>query len=93
MSLILETFRKSAIDVIDYDFDYSLWLSKRGNDTINSFTVTAPSDLHIEQSVQLQNTIKTFIGGGISGKNYELSCTIQTVGGRTKQATVRLIIN
>lgn len=93
MSLILETFRKSTVDVIDYDFDYSLWLSKRGNDTISSFSVTVPTGLTIVESVQIQNTIKTFIQGGVSGKNYEVSCVIQTTGGRTKSATIRLVIN
>lgn len=90
--MIIETFRKSAVDVIDYDFDFSAWLSKRGNDTIDTFTVTATTGISVVQSSKNLNVIKAFIGGGIDGKNYEVSCTIHTVGGRTKQATIRIII-
>lgn len=88
----LETFRKSPVDVIDYDFDYSLWLSKRGNDTISSYRMVVPTDLIVDQVVQIQTTIKAFIRGGVIGKNYDVSCIIETAGGRTKQATIRLVI-
>jgi hypothetical protein len=90
--MILETFKKSPVEVIDYDFDFSAWLLKRGNDMISSFTVTCSDGLYITQSTKISNVIKAFVSGGVDTKSYEVSCVINTAGGRTKEAKIKIII-
>lgn len=90
---ILETFQKNSTDVIDYDFDYSAWLTSRGGDSINSFSVTVPAGLYKGSTQQMGNIIRVFIGGGTIGQSYEVSCQINTSGGRAKQAKIRIFVS
>ncbi|HET8685811.1 MAG TPA: hypothetical protein VFM18_04010 [Methanosarcina sp.] len=89
---IIKTFYKNSTDILDYDFDFGDWISIRGQDTIISVEGVVDPGLTLYNVVQEINIVKVFVGGGVVGKSYNVSCVIQTAGGRRKTATIRLYI-
>lgn len=89
MSSVLGRFTKQPADVLDYDFDYSDWLTDRG-DTISTFTVTADAGITIGTTVHLSGVVKVFLSGGVDGGSYKITVTAVTTGGRTKQAEIQV---
>lgn len=89
MSGVLGRFYKQPVDVLDYDFDFSDWLTDRA-DTILSFTVTADTGLTVGDTSTVDGVVKVFLSGGTSGQQYKVTCTVVTNGGRTKQAELAI---
>lgn len=80
----IKRFTKYPSEVIDYDFDFTLWLADRGNDTIVSFEAFADPGVLIAASVQIGSIVRVFVGSGDSGNQYRVAVEIVTAGGRTK---------
>jgi len=83
-------FTKRINDNLDFDFDFTNWLSTRA-DTIQTFTVTAPG-LTKGSVTQSAGVVKVFLAGGTRGSKYPLICKIVTTGGRTKEVSTSLTI-
>lgn len=75
---------KRQADVVDYDIDFTAWLEKRGKDTISSYSVSAEQG-SISTHTRKAGVVKAFVSGGEVGKEVKVVCTINTVGGRTKE--------
>lgn len=93
---ILKTHTKQPSDRLDYDFDYSQWLS--ANDEILSavFAVesmdgmTPPSPMVVSSEVTAATYTKVWLEGGQAGEIYKVSCTITTTRGRVKQDEIKI---
>ena len=88
--MILGNFTKQPVDVVDYDIDYSEWLSE--GDTIESATVTvAPAtNLVIDSLFVNDPRIKIWVSGGTNGVTYKVTVTATTADGRVKQDEFRV---
>lgn len=84
-------FVKAPSDILDYEWDWSVWLPT--GDTISTFSFTADTGITIETNPAASNTTTTatvFLGGGTAGTTYNVTCQITTVGHRTAQWTQQL---
>lgn len=87
--MILGKFIKQPADVVDYDIDYSDWLSS--GDTVASATSTvSPTGLTLGTIVVSSTSVKHWLSGGTSGVTYKVTVTAVTTGGRTVQHEFRV---
>jgi len=77
------TFYKDPGDIQDYDISFANWAAALG-DTLQSFTVVAPSGITTVSSSRSGSVVKIWVDGGLSGESYTYSVSVTTVGGRTK---------
>ena len=83
----LEWPSKDPDATLDYDIDWSAWL---GQDTIAGSVWTVPAGL---TSVLEENTTtkaSIWLTGGTAARNYTITNTITTAGGRVQSRSVRL---
>jgi len=80
----LGNFTKQPVEVIDYDIDYSEWLTP--GDNVESAAVTVePAGLTIESTFINDPRVKIWVSGGSNGTQYKLTITTTTADGRVKQ--------
>jgi hypothetical protein len=86
----MNLFTKQPADVLDYDLDFSDWLT--GTDVLTGVVATAsgPEDLQIQSASIVGQTAKIWISGGISGSTYKVTATISTSEGRVKQLEFKI---
>lgn len=92
---MLGTVRKRSDDQLDYDVDFSRWLS--AGDIITSavalaapLDTTNPLELTVN-SVQVFGTVvKVWLAAGIAGNSYQIQVTATTAQGRVKDVTFNL---
>lgn len=78
---------------LDYEFDWSDWLSDSSSDTISSATVSVPSGIVKESESFTTTTVTVWLSGGTAGEHYDVTCTINTAGGRTNERTMRVPVD
>lgn len=83
-----ETIFKSPDDRLDYDVDFSRWLSD--GDSILSVDVTATDGVNVETFVSNGSVVKIWLSGGNDGATSHINTTIETIEGRRKEHCFRL---
>lgn len=87
--MILGNFTKQPVDVLDYDIDYSQWLTT--GDNVESFTVVVePSGLTVDNTFTNDPRVKIYLSGGTDGATYKITVTMTTADGRVKQDEFKL---
>lgn len=92
--MILAKFVKQPAEVLDYDIDFSEFLTE--GDTIASTgdpptpiggsVVCSPAGLIIGSTFVIQGTtIKQWLSGGVDGQKYKVTITMTSNAGRVKQ--------
>lgn len=92
---VLAKFKKYPDEVQDFDVDFSEWLEGLGNDTAmpNSATIKdLPDGLVINACILNPTTgiVKVWTTGGVPDEIYPLVISIDTNGGRTKEAEISI---
>ena len=87
---MLGTKQKAPADVLDYDVNYSRWLSS--GDTLSAVVASAlpAGELEIISSQVSGQTAKIWLSGGVIGETYEITVTATTTGGRVKEETFKI---
>lgn len=86
---MLGTVRKRPDDQLDYDVEFSDWLSD--GDTITGATAIADPDGVTIESVQVFGSlVKVWIAGGTAGASHKINVTASTAQGRVKEVTFNL---
>lgn len=80
----LGNFSKQPVEIIDYDIDYSEWLTPGDNVQAASVEVV-PVGLTVESTFINDPRIKIWVSGGATGTTYKLTVTATTADGRVKQ--------
>lgn len=82
---------KDPSAVLDYGLDWTTWLA---GDTINTSTWTVSAGItKTSESVDPTNKATTiWLSGGTAGVEYDIVNRIVTVGGRTDERTIRVIV-
>ena len=87
----LGNFTKQPVEIIDYDIDYSEWLSPVV-DTVASTTaiVTSATEaapmLEIDSIMESSTTVKLWVSGGTGGVSYKVTVQMTTAGGRLDES-------
>lgn len=76
-----------ADDDLDYEFDWSSWLS--AGDTIDSYSMTYDAGITGYNESSSSDAVTYWIKGGTPGELYRVSCKIITAGGRTTERSIR----
>lgn len=88
---ILGVFIMQPGEVLDYGFDFRPWLIDC-SDAIASYAVTSTDDLPIVETDHTDGVIVALVDGTVDGASHKLTCSIQTDGGRTKEADITIRI-
>jgi hypothetical protein len=81
----MNLFQKQPADQLDYDLDFSEWLT--GTDTITGAVATSsvPAELVVLSVAVSDQAAKVWVSGGIDGTTYKVTATITTSEGRIKE--------
>ena len=83
-------FTKQPAESLDYDFDWSRWLTSP--DVISTSVVTAESGITLGVKVSSTTVVKQFVSGGTSGSDYKITCRITTVEGRIDEEEITILV-
>ena len=85
----LGNFSKQPSELLDYDIDYSEWLT--AGDNVSRATVDIePAGLTLESVFINDPFIKIWLSGGSHGSTYKLTVTMSSDDGRIKQDEFKL---
>ncbi len=88
---VLGSFTKQPADRLDYDIDYSDWLTP--GDSLESFTVTvSASSLVVDSTFNNNPRLKIWLSGGVDKQRYKVTVNVTTADGRIKQDEFMVII-
>jgi len=92
-----KVFRKTADEIETFGIDYSDRLSNAifQNDTIDTTSWTVPDGITKDSDTKdKQNTRTTImVSGGTSGDRYTLTNLVTTVGGRTLEEDIVIVVD
>ena len=81
-------FNKNPNAVLDYMWDWSLWL---GSDTITgSPVITTSTGITKDSQSNTTNTVTVWLSGGSVGNSYVVTCKIATAAGRTDERSITI---
>lgn len=83
--------RQRADDRLDYDVDFSRWLSD--DDAISDATAEADVGLTVETVQVFGNIVKVWVSGGVIGKSYVVTVTATTHDARVKEESFTIRIS
>lgn len=88
----MKTFVKDPEAILDYGFDWNLWLA---GDTIDTSAWVVDSGLTIVPGSDVHDTTTTtvFLSGGVERQKYKLTNTITTAAGRTDERTILIRVD
>lgn len=83
--------------VLDYPFDWSAWLADIDDTYLShSFVIVNPEGasvpIAVESSSESEGVITPFVSGGTLDASHILTCRINTVGGRTDDKSLKIVI-
>ena len=81
----IKTFTKQPAETLDYDFDFTDWLSER-TDTLLSSVILSDPGISVLSSTNFGSRVKVFLSGGLTGTKYKITCRMSTNGGRVKES-------
>lgn len=86
----MNLFTKQPADQLDYDLDFSDWLT--ATDTITGVVATSsvPAELEVLSASVAGPMVKIWIRGGVSGATYKVTATITTSEGRIKELEFKI---
>jgi hypothetical protein len=77
------TIQKDPDAVLDYTWDWTDYMAALSGDTIIGANIIADAGLTVVSSSVVGATVIAYIGGGVSGQIYRVTCRITTLGLRT----------
>ncbi len=76
--------------ILDYGFDWSLWLD---TDTISTSTWIVPAGLTKDSQTNTTTTTTVWLSGGADGVTYSIINRITTVAGRGDDRTMTIAVD
>lgn len=87
----MKKFNKQPADVLDYTVDLTNWMVSGDTVTSTNASIT-PSGPSIEVTQGASSQPKIWVSGGTNGKQYKVTTTIVTNGGRTKEIDFNVLV-
>ncbi|CEJ15934.1 hypothetical protein BN1110_06284 [bacterium YEK0313] len=89
--LSYQQFRKTPAERLDYDLDYSAWLT--ASDRIDTAVATVTDAGATVDTVDIADTtVKVWVAGGAAPENARINVRATTLQGRVKDVTFTLMI-
>lgn len=82
-------FVKDPNSTEDYQFN---WAPELDGDTISSSSFLLPDGLTSVSTSNTTTTATIFVSGGSEGRSYRITNRVVTAGGRTKDRTIRILV-
>lgn len=86
--MILGTFTKQPSDTMDYDIDYTDWLT--AGDNVQDAAVTADDGITVVSTFINDPRIKIWLSGGTDKVTYKVTCTMTSADGRIRQDELKI---
>lgn len=83
-------FYKQPADQLDYDLDFSDWLTDSDTITGQVAVSSVPSELSILSVSTSGPIVKVFVAGGEDGSTYQVTATVTTAEGRIKELDFKI---
>lgn len=91
--MILGTFIKQPADTMDYDINYSEWLTFNDNVQEAAILIEGSDSTLIKVSHFINDpVIKIWLSGGTAGITYKVTCTMTSADGRIRQDEFKMKI-
>jgi len=87
----MDIFTKQPADVLDYTINLTKWLVT-GDTVTSSSAAVSPSGLTISVTNGTTTAPKVWASGGADGTEYQVTLTVVTNGGRTKEFEFKLVV-
>ena len=85
--------KKSAAEKLDFDIDFSNWLESGDQITDASILIDSVTNAPTADDVEIFNpTVKIWISGGETFKNYDIKAVVTTQSGRIVEVVFNLRI-
>lgn len=86
----MNLFQKQPADQLDYDLDFSDWLTP--TDTITGVVAVSnvPTELEVLSASVTGPLVKIWLRGGVNGTTYKVTSTISTQEGRIKELEFKI---
>lgn len=81
----MNVFQKQPADQLDYDLDFSDWITAGDIITGAAAISSDPTKLTILSTAVLGQVVKVWLSGGENGATYKVTTTISTQQGRIKE--------
>lgn len=88
---VATSFRKDPAAVLDYEVDWTAWLTEAG-DTIDTSTWTVPDGITVDSDTHTATVATIWLSGGTLGTAYAVTNRITTAGGRTDERTIVILV-
>lgn len=88
---MLGTVRKRPDDQLDYDVEFSRWLSD-GDSITDATAEPDPVGVSVDRAQLFGSVVKVWISGGVAGASHKINVTATTANGRVKEVTFNLRI-
>lgn len=86
----MKLFQKQPADTLDYDIDFSMWLTDDDAITAATALSSVPAELAIGSVVHTDQAVKVWVSGGLAGKAYKVTATATTALGRVKEIDFKI---
>lgn len=91
-ALALKKFIKDPNARLDYVIDWSAWLAPNGDSIASASAPSPPSGITVTNTTWTSTSTTTWIEGGTAGNSYDVTVRIVTVGGRTDDRTITIVV-
>lgn len=85
----LGSFNKQPAETLDYDIDYSDWLTP-GDNLQHADVVVEPAGVVVDSVFINEPRVKIWLSGGTHGTTCKVTVTLTTADGRVKQDEFKL---
>lgn len=89
-----KTVRKDPDAILDYVYDWSLWLGEDSINTVQTVVTPVADELTVDEprTSIADGKVTIWVESGILNKIYDVICRIVTANGRTDDRTIRFKI-
>ena len=84
----LSTFTKDSDAVLDYEFNWTDWLSP--SETISSYVITASPGITVDSDTNTEDKVTVWLSSGTAGQPYTVACRVTTNQARTDERTMTI---
>jgi hypothetical protein len=83
-------FRKDPDAVLDYTWDWSLWLQT--DEVIVSHQIIVPTGIALDSSDADDERVTGWLSDGTNGQTYTVTCRVSTDQGRTDDRSIAVYV-
>ena len=87
--MLVGEFEQQSGDRLDYDIDFSRWMTP-GDELLSITHTVTPAGLTVEPSVVSDRRVKLWASGGTHGAKYKIDATVTTADARVLQVEVKI---